>query len=69
MKGGYTQYISSDFVVVSTVIPTSLTYQPPHLVASAVPSHVIITFVDLILLLISFPTDLYRCANIKGRTR
>ena len=54
MKGGYTQYISSNFVFVSAFIPTSFTYQPTHLVASAVPSHVTITLSDLPLILISF---------------
>ena len=50
----YPQYIASDFVVVYSIIPTSLTSQPPHLVASAASSRGIIPFVDLLLLLISF---------------
>ena len=56
--GWYPQYLASDLVVVYAVIPTTLTYQPPHRVALAITSHFIITFVDLLLLLIIFHTPL-----------
>ena len=53
-KGGYPQYLASDFAVGSVINPNSPTSQPPYLVVSAIPTHVIITFVDLLLLIIRF---------------
>ena len=57
-KGGCTQYISSGFGVIFAVIPITLTSQHLYLDVLAVPSHVIITLVELLLLLISSPPTL-----------